>query len=61
MASTNITNIKNAFTLSSTLGNDPGQQKTKDPTYNKYNLLTISPLGNPFSWSPVTKIGRAHV
>lgn len=32
MASTNITNIKNAFTLSDTLGGNAGNQTSKDPT-----------------------------
>lgn len=34
MASTNVTNIKNAFTLSDTLGGNAGNQTSKDPTSN---------------------------
>jgi hypothetical protein len=38
MASTNVTNIKNAFTLSSTLGANPGIQTSTDPIKNS-NIL----------------------
>lgn len=49
MASTNVTNIKNAFTLSSTLGADPGNQTSKDPTSNTdpndpTRLISLNPL-----------------
>ena len=42
MASTNITNIKNAFTLNNTLGGNVGNQTTNDPTkpLSSYELIT---------------------